>query len=263
MRYLKLYFVNLKRAIICRLEYKKDAIIGIFSFMINNLSSILSIYFVVNSIPSLEGWSMYELGFLYGFTMIPVSLDHMFTDDLWNVAYWKVKAGEMDRYFLRPVPVLFQVISETFQPEAIGELIVGIVMIVICNGEVHANWSFEVILLLTVAAIFGALIITSIKIFTAALAFLVKRSGMITQIAYSFIDFAKYPISIYPKIIKLVMTFLIPFALVISYPIEVLLFNSFSPYLLILMIILCTSILFLLSLTVWNVCAKHYSSSGN
>ena len=101
MRYVKLYFTCLKRSLISRLEYKKDTLIGILSFFLGNLTSILSIYFIINSIPSLQGYSMYELGFLYGFSMIPVAIDHLFSDDLWMVAYHKVRMGEMDRYFFK------------------------------------------------------------------------------------------------------------------------------------------------------------------
>ena len=87
MRYVKLYFTCLKRSLISRLEYKKDTFIGILSFFISNIASILSIYFIINSIPSLNGYTMYELGFLYGFSMLPIAIDHLFSDDLWNVSY--------------------------------------------------------------------------------------------------------------------------------------------------------------------------------
>ena len=53
MRYVKLYFTCLKRSLISRLEYKKDTFIGILSFFISNIASILSIYFIINSILSL------------------------------------------------------------------------------------------------------------------------------------------------------------------------------------------------------------------
>ena len=129
MRYINLYFTCIKRSIISRLEYKKDTILAIFAFLIMNVCSILSIYFILNSIPSLEGWTIAEVGFLYGFSMMPVAVDHLFSDDLWLIAYHKVKSGAMDQYFLRPVPVLFQSIAETFQPEGFGEMIVGIIMI--------------------------------------------------------------------------------------------------------------------------------------
>ena len=120
MRYIKLYFTCLKRAIISRLQYKADSIIGIIGFLISNTATLLSIYFIIDAIPSLNGWSIYELGFLYGFSMMPVAFDHFFSDELWNTAYWKIKNGKLDPFFLRPIPVLFQIIAEAVQPEAFG-----------------------------------------------------------------------------------------------------------------------------------------------
>ena len=263
MRYVHLYFTCIKRSIISRLEYKKDTFISIFSFLINNVCSILSIYFILNTIPSLDGWTMAEIGFLYGFSMIPVAIDHLFSDDLWLVAYHKVKIGEMDRYFLRPVPVLFQVIAETFQPEGFGELIVGIVMLSICGSIVNVNFSFGVILLMIIASLFGALIITSLKIIVSSLAFIFKRSGPLLQIVYEFITYSRYPLKIYPKVIQFVLTFIFPFALVIYFPIEILIYGTINPYLLSLVIILFCSVFLFVSICVWNVCIKKYESSGS
>ena len=158
MRYLKLYLVSIKRSIISKLEYRKSSYINLFSFLFSNVCSILSIYFIVNSIPELktsEGyiWSAWEIGFLYGFTMLPVALDHLITDELWLVAYRRVKDGSLDSLFLRPAPTLFLVISETFQTEAFGELIVGIVMLIVCGlrPEVSILFSFGNIILFIVA----------------------------------------------------------------------------------------------------------------
>ena len=58
MRYIHLYFTCMKRSLISRLEYKKDTFISIFSFLVSNVCSILSIYFILNSIPSIDGWTM-------------------------------------------------------------------------------------------------------------------------------------------------------------------------------------------------------------
>ena len=252
-RYIKLYFTYLKRAIVTRLEYKKDALIGILSFFLGNVASILGIYFIVNSIPSLNGWTMEQLGFLYGFSMLPVAIDHLFSDDLWCVAYWKVRTGELDKYYLRPVPVLFQVIAETFQPEALGELLVGIIMLVLCGN----------VLLLIVGAVFGAIIITSIKIITAAVAFYTKRSGPLTQVVYGFGSYTKYPLKIYPKFIQLILQFIVPFGLVISIPIDVVINGGYNPYLLMLVIIVVSMVFLFISVAFWNKAEKKYSSSGS
>lgn len=263
MNYAKLYFSYMKRSFISRLEYKKDTFISIFSFLITNVFSILSIYFIVQNIPSLKGWNMYELGFLYGFSMLAVALDHLFTDDLWLVAYRKVQSGELDKYFLRPLPVLFQVIAEVFQPEGFGELIVGIVMTVFCSFFVTIEWSFGLVLLIVISIIFGALIISSLKIIFASLAFPFKRSGQLLQIVYNFISYTRYPLAIFPSFIKGILLFVFPFALVISLPVEVLFFNNYSPYILSLIIVGVSISFFFLSILIWTTLEKKYQSSGS
>ena len=261
-RYIKLYFTCIKRSIITRLEYKRDTFISIFNFFLTNVASILSIWMIMESIPSLQGWTMAEMGFLYGFSMMPVAIDHIFTDDLWNVAYWKVRSGEMDRMFTKPVPVLFQVIAETFQLEGFGELIVGIVMLSVCGSMINVVWTFGSVFVLIVATLFGALVITSFKIIFASLAFKFKRSGQLLQVAYNFIGYTRYPIKIFPKVIRGLLTFVFPFALIISYPIEILLFNTYSPYLIAGVIVAASCALFAISLLIWRALEKRYESTG-
>ncbi len=271
MRYVKLYFTCIKRSIITRLEYKLDTFISILTFIVSNTASILSIYFIMNSIPTLQGWTMAELGFLYGFSMLPIALDHIFTDDLWNVAYWKVRNGQMDKYFTKPVPVLFQVLAETFQMEGFGELIVGIVMICICGAIVNVQWTFAMILLLIIATIFGAVIITSLKIIFASFAFKFKRSGPLLQIVYNFSEYTKYPIAIYPAIIRALLTFVFPFAVIVFYPVEsvfaksaIAFFNQpYAPYVLSGVIVAVASIFLALSIIIWNAFEKKYESTGS
>lgn len=263
IRYIKLYFTCVKRSIVSRLEYKRDTFISIFNFFLTNVASILSIWMIMESIPSLSGWTMVEMGFLYGFSMLPVALDHVFTDDLWSVAFFKVQSGEMDRMFTKPVPVLFQVIAETFQLEGLGELAVGVVMLSVCGVMLNVSWNFGVIFMLTVATLFGALMITSFKIIFASLAFRFKRSGKLLQISYNFIGYTRYPIKIYPAVIRGLLTFVFPFALIISYPVEIFLFRNYSPYVLSAVIAAVAAALFALSLVIWRLLERRYESTGS
>ncbi|MBQ3545841.1 MAG: ABC-2 family transporter protein [Lachnospiraceae bacterium] len=262
-RYFKLYIVYLKRAINSRLEYKKDAFIGIFSFVVSNIMHLLSLMFIVRSIPSLNGWSTYELGFLYGFTMLPKAFDHLFTDSLWYVAFWYVRTGEMDRFLIRPVNVLFQVIAEVFQPEAFGELILGISLLVTCGLRIDVNWSIGGVLVLIVATLFGAAIITAIKLITCSVAFWTKRSGHLTQITYNVSDFAKYPIDIYHPAIRFVMMYVVPFGLIITVPVTILLKGGYNPFSVSLTIISLAVVLNCIGYFIWNMGLKRYESAGS
>lgn len=263
MRYIRLYFVCIKRSIISRLEYKKDAIISLLSFLFSNACSLCSIFFILQAIPSLKGYSIAEVGFFYGFSMLPIALDHLFSDEFWLVAYRRVQLGDMDMHFLRPVPVIFQMFAETFQPDGFGEMIIGIAMIVVCSLNLSVSVSFGAILVLTVGAIFGAIIITSLKIMFSALAFIFKRSGPLLQIIYNFTSYAKFPIAIYPKVIRIILIFVLPFGLFVSLPVDTLLYGTYNPYLLCLAIIGFAVVFFALSVLIWTRCERHYESTGS
>ena len=263
MRYIKLYFVCIKRSIISRLEYKKDTIISILSFLLSNACTLSAIFFILQAIPSLKGYSLAEVGFFYGFSMIPIALDHLFSDEFWLVAYRRVQLGDMDMHFLRPIPVLFQMFAETFQPDGFGEVIVGVTMIVICGINLHASVTFGAIFVLIIGAIFGALIITSLKIIFSALAFIFKRSGPLLQIIYNFTTYAKYPLAIYPKVIRIILIFVLPFGLFVSLPVDTLLYGTYNPYLLSLGIIGAAIVFFFIAVVVWVNCEKRYESTGS
>ena len=263
MRYARLYFVCIKRSIISRLEYKKDALISILSFLFSNACSLCSIFFVLQAIPSLEGYSIAEVGFFYGFCMLPIALDHLFSDEFWLVAYRRVQLGDMDMHFLRPVPVLFQMFAETFQPDGLGEVIVGLTMIIVCGLNLNATVSFGAIFVLVIGVIFGAIIITSLKIIFSALAFIFKRSGPLLQIIYNFSIYVRYPISIYPKFIRIILIFVIPFGLFVSLPVDTLLYGTYNPYLLSLGIIGFAVVFFALAVLVWTRCERRYESTGS
>lgn len=263
MNYLKLYFTCIKRSMMSRLEYKKDSIISILSFLISNACSLCSIYFILQAIPSLRGYTAAEIGFFYGFSMLPIAIDHLFSDEFWLVAYRRVQLGDMDRHFLRPQPVIFQMFAETFQPDGFGEVIVGITMIVICGINLQVQVTFGAIFVLVIGAIFGAIIITSFKIAISSLAFIFKRSGPLLQIVYNFTIYAKYPIAIFPYAIRFILIFILPFGLFISLPVDTLLYGSYNPYLLSLIIIGVSALFFTLATIVWTLCARHYESTGS
>lgn len=263
MKYIKLYIMCAKRSLISRMQYKADTFIGIFGFLIMQGCAFLSLFFIVNSIPNLQGWNIYQLGFLYGFSMLPIGFDHLFSDDLWCVSYFKVKMGQMDRYFIRPVPVLFQVIAETFQPEAFGELILAIIMMSICGPFIEINFTFAVIFLIIITTIFGGILITSFKIMIASLAFKFKRSGPLLQIIYNFTDYTKYPIKIYPHFLRIILYFIIPFGFVIFLPVETILFNTYNAYLLSLCIIGISLLFLAISIFIWSKFIKCFESSGS
>lgn len=217
-RYMRLYGMFLSQYMKALMQSRTDFFVGILAFFLTQLGGIAFIALVFLQIPDLLGWSFHELLFIYGFANIPRGLDHMFTDYLWLLAGRVVVNGEFDRYLVRPINPLFQIIAQKFQPDGIGEVVIGIILVAYASTLGGISFTFLKVLVFILMALLATLIYTSIKLFFASLAFWVKRSQSILFMFYSMSDFAKYPLEIYHKFIRLSITYIVPFALTAYIP---------------------------------------------
>lgn len=217
-RYWRLYRVLIAQFFKVIMQSKVDFLMGLLGFFLTQATGILFLYLIFQQIPSLNGWTLDQLIFIYGFAQIPRGIDHLLTDNIWLVAWRLVINGEFDRYMLRPMNVFFQVIAEKIQPDALGELLIGTILVILSVRKGVTDFTPLSILLFIISILAGALIYTSIKLFFAALAFWLKQSGPFLQIAYEMADFAKYPTEIYNKGIRFIITWVIPFAFVAYLP---------------------------------------------
>ena len=86
------------------------------------------------------------------------------------------------------------------------------------------------------------------------------RSNEVIWSAFRIYTFAQYPIDIYNKFIKILITFILPFAFVAYYPtMSYLGFNNYMIYLSPVVAI----ILWVIAVKVWNLALNKYRSTGN
>lgn len=261
-RYLRLYRVLISQFFKVIMQSKVDFLMGLCGFFFTQLTGIAFLYLVFQQIPTLQGWSLDQLIFIYGFAQIPRGIDHLFTDNIWLVAWRLVINGDFDRYMLRPMNVFFQVIAEKLQPDAIGELLVGTILVVrsFTKGIVIADANHMFLFVISILA--GALIYTSIKLFFASLAFWLKTSGPFLQMAYNMSDFAKYPTEIYSKGIRFIITWIIPFAFVAYLPASYFLKESVSAGIIGIECLIAV-VFWCIAYATFNYGLKKYESAGN
>lgn len=262
MRYLKLYTTYAKLSLMSKLVYKANVIIGVIAFLFAEATSLFTLYILVNSVPSIDGYTIYHVGLLFGLTNMAVGIDHLLTDKLWTVAYFEVRLGKLDHMFLRPLPVLFQVIASEIQLEALGEIVVATALICLCGGKVGIGGGFWDVMLVIFGIICAAVIISSFKIMTASLAFKFKRSGPLLQFIYNFSGYTKYPMKIYPRFIQVILTFVIPLGLCLFFPFENLFAPTHNPLLLSVAMLAFTVVFSVICLFVWARMVKKYESTG-
>lgn len=216
LRYLKLHQLLIKQHLKLLMAYKGDFLIGLLGVFLTQALNLVFLNVIFSQIPLLNGWNFKQITFIYGFSLIPKGLDHLFFDNLWAMGQRLVKKGEFDKYLIRPINPLFYVMVETFQVDALGELVVGVALLL--SSFFMVSWTFWNVLLFFLTLPFTTLIYTSLKIMTASLALWTKQSGAAMYIFYMFNDFSKYPITIYNYPIRFLISVIIPFAFAAYYP---------------------------------------------
>ena len=262
-RYARLYRVFVSQFFKTIVQSKANFFIGLVGFFLTQITGILFLYLVFEQIPVLADWNLEQLIFIYGFAQIPRGIDHLFTDNIWMIAWRWVINGDFDRYMLRPMNVFFQVVAEKLQPDALGELLVGMILVIHSCRQGVVVIDVPHILLFVVSIFAGALIYTSIKLFFASLAFWIKRSGPFLQVAYEMADFAKYPTEIYAKGIRFIITWVIPFAFVAYLPASYFLKQGVSAVATVGVECLIAVVSFAVAYAVFTFGTRAYESAGN
>lgn len=261
-RLLRMHKIFVSQELKRMMEYKGDFIVGIIGFLLGQLFNMIFLWIVFAKIPSLMGWTLNQVIFIYGFSLIPKGLDHLLFDNLWSIGHFTVRKGDFDKYLTRPINTLFHVMVEKLQIDAIGEIFMGIALICVTLPSVSIEWSFLKILLIIIVIPFSTFIYTGIKIATAAIAFWTKRSGNITYMFYMVNDFAKYPVTIYNNTIRNIITYIIPFAFTAFYPASYILTGE-NPLFNIGLTVLISTMVMTIGVVIWNKGIKAYESAGS
>ena len=273
-RYIKLHSIFIKQDLKKLMEYKVDFLLGALGFLLGQAAQIVCLGVIFNTIPALcytvngtvvDYWSFQEVLFIYGFSLIPKGIDHLFFDNLWGLGYWIVDKGDFDKYLTRPINSWFYVLCEKFCVDALGEIIVGVSMIVYSvltmPSQIAADINWWRLLPIMITMPFIIMIFTSVKTATAAISFWTKRSGHVTHMCYMTNEFAKYPVKIYNGVIKTAITYILPFALTAYYP-AIYILRGESVWSLPVTIGISVALL-ILSQFIWNKGIKAYESAGS
>ena len=261
-RYFRLHRIFIVQYLKRLMEYKVDFLLGAIGLIIAQAIQILFIGIIFSQIPQLQGWTFEEILFIYGFSLIPKFIDHLFFDNLWMVGYRIINKGEFDKYLTRPINSLYHVLVENFCVDAFGEMLTAVLLLGYAIPRLNLPFHWYTIPLLLVVVIFATMIYTSLKIMTSAISFWTKQSGHITHMLYMTNDFSKYPVSIYNKAVQTLITYVIPFAFTAYYPASYFLTGK-DPLFCIGGTVIAGTVLMAIALFVWHRGVNAYESAGS
>ena len=257
----------LKMSIRGRLQYRIDALVATLAVFVRESANIIVIYLALLKFDRINGWNIDEMLFLFSILFLTYAIVVALFADLRDFSCM-IREGRFDRLMIRPRGLLFQLILNNADVLATaGHGTLGILLFVVSAGRVGIEWNVVTILYYVSAIIGGVLIQGGIFIFFSALSFYFVETNSIREIFYwNMRKFAGYPISIYSKVIQILMIYVVPFAFVNYFPAQYLLRKedmALYPEAFMYMAPLVGVVIYLMAYGFWRVSVKRYTSTGN
>lgn len=258
--YFKLYFkyfiINIKSIMI----YDWDYIFGIVAMIIKCAINFCMLLILFEITDNIAGWSFEQMLFLYGMSSVCFSLWHCLFIDIITIPTY-IQSGEFDRFMLKPIDPLFQIMMEGFDEDGWGELIFGSIILAISIIKLENINGY--IFLIPIFCICGCLIVAGLSILCSSVAFMTVGHIDLTDNVMDFKEFAKYPITVFNKGIAFLFSFIIPIGFTAYYPGMLYMKIKNGNYIMPFMSIPISIIFFIFAWIWWHHALKRYNSSGH
>ncbi len=199
------------------LEYRANFVMWFFFTIAYHGVAMAALYVTMRQFPSMNGWSFREVFFLYALWMSGHELHNTFFFTVVSVPDY-VREGRFDRFLVRPLDTLFQVLTVPAQIVPDG-LILAIATLAVATAVVHVRVDFIFVTFVPLVILGGALIDLGISLAVATVSFWFVRVDTLRWVVMSLEqDFTRYPISIYTRGVRVVLTFVLPFAFMNYFP---------------------------------------------
>jgi ABC-2 type transport system permease protein len=261
VRYLDLFAIQLRKSLALGVQYRWDFVTsGVVSLLWNTIS-IVPLYVAFHGRPAVGGWTYESALVVFGwFALLKGVLEGAVNPSLVQIVD-HIRLGTLDFVLLKPADSQFLVSTARFEVWKVVDLVVASGIFVLSFallGRAPAPASVLLALVMLAAAV---LVLYSIWILVAAAAFWVVRVDNLVYLFDSIFDFARWPATVFKGVFSFVFTFVIPLALMTTYPAQALL-GTLAPRAAALAVLASIGAAFVARF-VWRRALVHYTSASS
>ena len=243
------------------MEYRVDCLVGMISQIAFQIIELIFIWIIFQNTDNIAGWTFEHLLLLYGVMMLAISVTDLLFDSTYDIGKRLIRKGKFDTILLRPVHPLISVLGESETSTALGYIVLSIVLIVSMLIKLQISITFSLIIKIIYFGILGGFIIGGIQTIFSITGFWTYKSNEVVWSVFQLHKLAEYPLEIYNKFIRIIITFILPFAFASYYPtLDYLIGDQTS---LIFIVPLIVVVIWIIAIILWNWALKKYRSTGN
>lgn len=199
------------------LEYRANFFMWFLFSIVYHGVALAALFVTMQQFPSMNGWNFRDMFFLYALWMCGHELHNVLFFNVIMVPEY-VREGRFDRFLVRPLDSLFQVLTVPQQLSPDG-FILACATLGIATWAAHVGIDVLFVVFVPLIVIGGALIDLGISLMVATVSFWFIRVDTLRWVVMSLEqDFTRYPISIYSRGVRIVLAFVFPFAFMNYFP---------------------------------------------
>lgn len=254
---LQAFSLNMKE----RLAYPIDFLIGALLLALTKSLGLIVLGVAYFHVDDIVGYSFHQTLLIFGLAQCSFSLWTSIAINTISVPYY-IADGTLDRFFIRPYPVILQILLDGFDEDAWGEFVLGSFVVVYAVLGLGLDLSIDRIALLIFTPIVGGIIYLSLSIIIASFSFLILGYHTLDRLLFSIKEYAQYPIGIFPSIMQNILKYIIPLGYAGYFPARFIMNKetSLDSY---LQFFIFPVVFLAISLFIWKINIKKYQSTGS
>jgi ABC-2 type transport system permease protein len=218
MRYLRLFGVQLRASALIAVQYRYDFLVDGAISLFWTATALVPLFVVFGRREEVAGWSFGGSLLVVGwFTLLQGVVEGAINPSLSTVVE-HIRKGTLDFVLLKPADAQFLVSTARFLPWRISNVLAAIAIFAYAFGELDRAPSLLDLAVAALLFVFAVLILYSLWILTVSAAFYVVKIDNLTHLFSSIFDAARWPSSVFPPLLRIVFTLVLPMVLMTTYP---------------------------------------------
>lgn len=257
---MKLYLKFLSIHVRSAMTYRSSFLLSCLGQLLITTNVFLSVVFLLDRFDSVGGYTLPQLALCFSTILAATSLAECFARGF-DVFHQLLSDARFDRIMVRPRPLLFQVLCQDMKPTMLARLLQAVIMLLWALDSGAVVWTPGKVLVLLLMIFCGAAVFFGLFLINACICFFtlghVETLNIFTDGAR---EYGKYPFGVYGKPVLVILTCLVPLALVQHWPLQYLFDRGPAWYGLLPIV----SLLFLIPCALlWRLGVRHYRSTGS
>ncbi len=207
-----------RAAVRAEMQHRANFVFLVVLGLVYQGSGFAFVWVVLRQFDSLAGWTFGQIAFLYALRLLAHAVWIVPGNQL-ELMDQAVRDGRFDRYLVRPLNPLLQVLTARTQVNVVGDVIVAVALFVVASRLVDFDFSPVHVAYLLLAVVGGALAEGAAFLAVSSLSFRYGRTWAAARLADTvYLSFGSYPTTIFGGAVSWALTWVVPVAFVAYVP---------------------------------------------